>query len=172
MSGLRWSMFAKLALFVLAEVFTDRQQLGRRLPSDYQQDGGNLTLTSSYTLPHVHRNDLTHACDSIKTSLVRKTLTIWPQVTHAGTWRRQAHGQPIFSAGYIRVSCGLYGPPVGVLWWHLRANTGENRVKYWQARTFCRKLRAAKISPVTCPQGLPEKVWQGINLTHSRGSIR
>ena len=78
------------------------------------------------------------------------------------------------SAGYIRVSCGLYWPPVGVLRWHQRAHTrtllGQNfehaqnlsvgksdlrahlraspdeiRVKYWQARTFCRELRAVKI---------------------------
>ena len=41
-------MLVKLPLFVLAEVSTDRQQLGRRLPSDYQQEGSNLPSTSSY----------------------------------------------------------------------------------------------------------------------------
>ena len=35
-------MLVKLSLFVLAEVSTDRQQLGHMLPSEYQQEGSNL----------------------------------------------------------------------------------------------------------------------------------
>ena len=60
MSGLRKSMLVKPSLFVLAEVSTDRKQLGRRLPSGYQQEVSNLPSTSSNTPPHVRRNDRTH----------------------------------------------------------------------------------------------------------------
>ena len=60
-SGLRKSMLVKPSLFVLAEVSTDCKQLGRRLPSDYKQEVSNLPSTSSYTPPHVRRNDRTHA---------------------------------------------------------------------------------------------------------------
>ena len=52
MSGLRKSVLVKPSLFVSAEVSSDRKQLGRRLPSDYQQDISNLPSTSSCTPPH------------------------------------------------------------------------------------------------------------------------
>ena len=96
----------------------------------------------------------------------------------------------LFSAGYIRVSCGLYGPPAGVsrrhrgantrsllrqsfehdqnlsvgksdLHAHLRASSGEIRVKQWQARAFCGELRAAKIIHRNMPARLSRKVVTG-----------
>ena len=110
MSGLRYSMLVKLSLFVLIEVSTDRRQFGRRLPSDYQQEGSNLPSISSYTPPHAHRNDRTHA------SWQHKDLFCpWKarNMTASDTcWCEMGIGpRPTYflSAGYIRVSCGLYG---------------------------------------------------------------
>ena len=37
---------------------------------------------------------------------------------------------------------------------------GQVRAKCCQARAFCGELGAGKIVPVTCPRGLPGKVWQ------------
>ena len=100
MSGLRKSMLVKPSLFVLAEVSTDRKQLGRRLPSGYQQEVSNLSSTSSNTPPHVRRNDRTHQNWKYKPVqrpfLVRKKLAIWPQVSRAGARWPQVHFQPAF----------------------------------------------------------------------------
>ena len=91
------------------------------------------------------------------------------------------------SAGYVRVSCGLCGPPASVLRWHQRASTrrllgqsfehaqnmsagtcvhtcGQVRVRC-VSNTDRRVLSAGNYGqqphPLTCPQGLPGKVWQG-----------
>ena len=173
MSGLRKSMLAKPSLF-LAEVSTDRQQIGCRLASDYQQGGSNWPSISSYTPLLVRRNGHIHASWLYKDLLLSLKCSQYDRKWHVLV-RGHRSTANLLSAGYIRVSCGLYEPPADVLWWHLRANTsslpgqsfeyaqnlsacksdlhahlrvspGEIRVKYWQGRAFCGELRAAKVA--------------------------
>ena len=89
-------------------------------------------------------------------------------------------------AGFMRVSCSLYGPRAGVLRWHRRENTRrllgqsfehaqnlsagksdlrahlresqcEIRANYWQASALCGDLRAAKFVPSSLPTRLARK---------------
>ena len=100
MLGLRKSMLAKLYLFVLVEVSPDRQELGRKLPSDYQQEASNLTSTSSYTPPHVRRTIWQYK--DLFLSVKARNMT-----ASDARWCEMATGpRPtcFLSAGYIRVS--------------------------------------------------------------------
>ena len=188
MSGLRKSMLAKLSLFVLEEVSTDRQQLGRRLPSDYQQEGSNLPSTCSYTSPHDRRNNRTHASWQYKDLFLFVKSLQYGRKWHALVRDGQKSTTNLHSfRGYIRVSCGLYVPPAGVLRWHQRTNThsllgqsfehaqnlsagksdlhahlrtspGDIYVKYWLVRAFNGEL-ARKASPERCDRGFSLPVW-------------
>ena len=85
--------------------------------------------------------------------------------------------------GYIRVSCGLYRPPAGILRWHRRANTrklpacsklsvgklglcahlraslGKIHVKYWQVRASC----SGTVDGKNCPLNLLARLaWKGV----------
>ena len=184
MSGLRKSMLVKLSLFVLAEVSTDRQQLGRRLPSDHQQEGSNLPQHPRILFFPMSAEMTVH----MKFGRI-KTFS-WPQkacnMTASDTRYYEIATGPwstyFLSAGFMRVSCGLYGPRAGVLCCHRHANTrrllgqsfehapnlsvGEIRVKYRQARAFCWELRAAKIVPRILPARLVRKGVTGAIKTY------
>ena len=182
-------MSVKLYLFVLAEVSAERQQLGRSLPSDYQQEGSNLPSTSSYIAPHVRMNACAHTSWQYKDLFLSVKSPQYDRKCH--TLARDAHRSTanlLSSASYIRVNFGLYGPPFGVLRWHrrgntrslhaqnlsagksdlranLRASSDEIRVKYWQARAFCGELRAAKFVPRSLPARLARKGVTGALYT-------
>ena len=72
--------------FVSAKIFADHQQLGRRLPSDYQQESSNLPLTSSYTPPHVRRTDCTHASWQYKDHSLSVKVSQYDRRWHALVW--------------------------------------------------------------------------------------
>ena len=182
-------MSAKLSLFVLAEVSTDRQQPGRRLPSDYQQEGSKLPSTSSYTPPHVRRNDHTHASWQYKDPFLSVKSSQCNRKWYMLVWDGHRSTANLLCFSGLYTCCCLYRPPAGVLRWHrhvntrsllgksfehtqnlsvgklvlrahLRASPGEIHMKYW--RVFCGELRAAKFFPIACRQGSPGKVWQGL----------
>ena len=105
-------MLVKLSLFALGEVSADRQQLGRKLPSDYQQEGSNLPSTSSYTSPDVRRNDRTHASWQYKDICLSVKSSQYGRKWHALV--RDAHR----STANLRSFSGLYTSKL----WPLRAS--------------------------------------------------
>ena len=183
MSGLGESMVVKPSLFVLAEVSTDLKQLGRRLPSDYQKKVSNLPSPSSYTPPLVRRNDRTHESWKYKDIFVRKKLAIWPQMSRTGARWPRVHCQPTFfytsKLRPLRASCWCFA--MTSVWKYPQLT----RTKVWAFSKLCGQIglvctfagksgrdpckmlsegncEQQNLSPVTCPQGLPGKVWQGL----------
>ena len=175
-------MLVKLSLFVLAEVSTDRQQLGRSLPSDYQQEGSNLPQHPRILYPMSVEMTVHMQVGRIKTfSWPQKACNMTASDTHwceiaTGPWSTY-----FLSAGYIRVSCGLNGSRAGVLRCNRHANTrrllgqsfehaqnlsGANRtcIQTWRRvrarsvwNTEGHVLRAAKIVPRNLPARLVRK---------------
>ena len=109
--------------------------------------------------------------------------THWCEITTAP--------QPTYflSMGYMRVHYGLYRPPAGVLRWHQHANACSLLGQSFEhpqhssagKSDLCAQVRVRsmwntdshicsagicgqqKLSPIICLQGLPGKVWQGLN---------
>ena len=157
------------------------------MPSDHKQIDSNLLSTPSYTLPHVHINDSTHASWqykdfflSVKSSeydrkwhaLVRdghrSTTNLLPLSGFYTTKLRPLQTCFWFSWSHLPANTGsLLGQSlkhaqnlsVGKpdLRTHLWARPGEIRVKYWQARAFCGELWAAKFVPRNLPTSLARK---------------
>ena len=187
MSGLRKSMLVKLSLFVLAEVSTDRQQLCHRLPSDYQQEGNKLPSTSSYTPPHVHKNECTHARWQYKDIFLSAKSSQYDRKWH--TLVRDGHRSTANLLSFSRLYTCKWWPLRPPCWCFAMTSACKypqlTRTNFSMLKTClpanrtCGQARARsvwntdrcvlsvgncgqqKLSPVTCPQGLPGKAWQG-----------
>ena len=125
-------------------VSTNHQQLGRRLPSDYWQEGSKLPSTSLNTPPHVRRNGRTLASWQYKDLFLSMKSSQYDRKQHALV--RDPLPTYFLSAGYIRVSFVLNRPPAGVLRLHRRTNTrillGHNfcacsKLVCWQIGLAC-----------------------------------
>ena len=172
-------MLVKLSLFVLADVSTDRQQLGHGLPSDYQQEASNLPSTSSCTPSHVHRNDCTHASwqykDLFLSVISSQHDRKWHSLVRDGD-RSMANLlsfsrlytsklQPLLASCccFAMTSACKYLQPTRTKFWAcsklvcgqiglactLVGNSEWDHWKYWQAHAFCGELQAAKIATPT-----------------------
>ena len=177
-------MLVKVSLFVLAEVSTDLQQLGRRLPSGYQLEGSNLPSTFTYTPPHVRRNDRTHANWQYKDIFLSAKSSQYDCKWHALVWDDHSSTTNLLSfnglyASTLRplqASCWCFAMTSACKYLQLTqtkfwasstlvcgkirlacSSSGEVHVKYWQTQFFCGDLWATKNVPHNLPARLARK---------------